>query len=513
MPQCRDVGGHEPHAHEAIARGRRLRGGASPGKGRAELRERLALVGTRQGPTRVDGPEPVDVGVLDDLDRHRQPGGIEQVDPVGGRDALEPEHPLDDLGAVARQRVDHAEDHLVARAVRRRRRHQRPERLPRQLFGRIDHALEADLHCPVHLVGGTPADGVVGMILQQQAPRLAEEARRIGTVVLKVEVRREGLGARHERGLGGVVLLLEIRTTGAHPRQDVVQPAAEELAAIDPARYRGGLQRRQVVGEASRSDLGCRERGPQRREHLRQLRLEREVIAPVVEQGNPRRTPLAHLREQPRHALHRQSGLHAARGADVLVPLESQRPGVAVAAPLMHGEHPAAVGGLPDELETHLLDLVAVAPGVDERVDPDAAEELRELRGMSERVGHVAHLLHATQALGHLVTPEEIPHQRLTADQEAVGEHVPGSDGQRPAPHLAADAIPVLRTHPQVVLGQDRLPVEHEVPKRSVLQRVQDPLHDPHQLDAERVDAPIPLAVEVRVRHQIGHAGRASRRG
>ena len=64
--------------------------------------------------------------------------------------------------------------------------------------------------------------------------------------------------------------------------------------------------------------------------------------------------------------------------------------------------HRRSVGRGPPVERAQLVELGAVAAPVDEGVEPEAREELRELGRVPERVGHVADGRHRTERAGHL---------------------------------------------------------------------------------------------------------------
>ena len=86
------------------------------------------------------------------------------------------------------------------------------------------------------------------------------------------------------------------------------------------------------------------------------------------------------------------------------------------------------------------VDLVAVAAPVDERSEPEAGEQLRELGGMAERVGRVRDARGRPDRRRHPPALEQVPDVRLARGQERVGLHVPRPDGEpsRPDTRLRA---------------------------------------------------------------------------
>ncbi len=247
-------------------------------------------------------------------------------------------------------------------------------------------------------------------------------------------------------------------------------------------------------------------RRAQRGEYPREVPLRRKVVAPVVQERHVHVRASGHLPEQSSYLLDRPGRVH--RPARVCVPdlLQAERRGIAVPAPLVHRDHLAPVGRAPPVLQAGTVDVVAVSPGVDEGVDPRAAEKLRHLSRMTERVGHVPHLLRAPDLRGHRMTVQQVADVRLLPDQELVREHIPRAHGQRARTHQRGDAAPVTGDDGQVVLQDHRLAVEHEATEGVAgFQRVEDLTDHGHERDAEVVERAVPLAVPVGVRddHQV----------
>ncbi len=99
-------------------------------------------------------------------------------------------------------------------------------------------------------------------------------------------------------------------------------------------------------------------------------------------------------------AVHQQHGVRARgdepvdyrteprdRRRDVVIGVEPG--GAEVAVGEIPRAHTAPVGTAPRVERCELVDLGAVAAPVDERIESEPGEQLRELRGMPERVGYV----------------------------------------------------------------------------------------------------------------------------
>ena len=105
-------------------------------------------------------------------------------------------------------------------------------------------------------------------------------------------------------------------------------------------------------------------------------------------------------------------------------------------------------------------------------------------------------------ALAHEAAVEQVAHQRLGADEELVRQRVAGAGVDPPGPQQRAQAVLHLGPDLQVVLEQDRLPVEREPVLGPGLERGDDLVDDLDQVDAEVLEGQVPLAVPVRVRHE-----------
>ncbi len=152
----------------------------------------------------------------------------------------------------------------------------------------------------------------------------------------------------------------------------------------------------------------------------------------------------------------------------------------------------AAIGGAPAQFGR----LVADAAPQAGHIHAKAAQNLGYLPDVAEGVWKVADPHAGTKAAAHPLAHQEVAHHRLRADQELVGQDVPGADGQAPLPDVAADVLLPLRPHLQVVLQHDGLPVEHEVAVVGIgIQQRQKLIHHFDQAKAELLEGQVPLAV------------------
>ena len=215
-----------------------------------------------------------------------------------------------------------------------------------------------------------------------------------------------------------------------------------------------------VLSEARVPELGCRKRLPQCVQDGAQFRLRRVVVASVVEQVDVAAREGLHLLEELADLLDGMADIDFAPCLGLPIVLKTKSTGVAVASALVDCEHLAAVRCRPAVLAAEVVNFVTVPTRVDERVDPGLSEDLRHLRYMPEGIGHIADLLHTTETIAHPMPNDEVADGRFAAHQEFVGQDVPWSDGEHASVDESPDAVLVLRMDGEIVLQNDRLPVE-----------------------------------------------------
>ncbi len=374
------------------------------------------------------------------------------------------------------------------------------ECLPFELVERAVELLVADEHVPVHLVAGAAADRVVRLVPEQVPPREPEVCAGERLVLAQRPQGRHGLD-REESPLGSLVRLLEVDPRGVDAAQDVLQPAAHELALV----HRQGVQRRGVLVVAADPELRA-ERGCEPVEQLRQLRLDREVVGAVREQDRvlPRvLQELAEALDDPLHAL-----------LCVVVPAE---PGEVVVMRQQLAGDDLGRAGAPAEDDADVVELVAEPAREEEGADAEAREDLRQLRGMAEAVGEVAGAARLDpEAAADAPAEEEIADERLAAHEDLVGKDVRGAGLQPAGLEQSAQPPLVLRPDVDVVLEHDRLAVEGERRERRVpLERLEDIVDRRAEPQPEDLERQVPLAVPVRVRddEEAEVGGRCHRRG
>ena len=172
--------------------------------------------------------------------------------------------------------------------------------------------------------------------------------------------------------------------------------------------------------------------------------------------------------------------------------------GCAVAISIAQVEHEDArpVGRLPPEFGR----LVVQSAPETVVVDSESAEDLRHLSDVTERVGHVTDVHLGTEATRVTVACQQVADVRLGADEEHVGEDVPGSDEDAPRANVVPKRGLGLGSHEQVIVKHDRLPVEHEMFVVAVRgENVEQPVHEVDKSQAELLKGAIPFAVPVGV--------------
>jgi hypothetical protein len=201
--------------------------------------------------------------------------------PAGSSSIVRAANPLklDDLGFGARK-LDQAPARLGERVEDRRfvLGAAGPEALQRPL-GELRHGplqrLVADEHVAVSLVAGAAADRVVGVVSQQLAPGQPEVAIQGRLATVQLLDRGERLH-REQPALGALVGLLEVQPRRVDAAQDVLEPAAEELAG--PRWNVGRAHCGYVLAVARDLELRVGQASLELRAQRRQVRLDREVV-------------------------------------------------------------------------------------------------------------------------------------------------------------------------------------------------------------------------------------------
>ncbi len=306
-------------------------------------------------------------------------------------------------------------------------------------------------------------------------------------------------------GLACVVALFERHPRRPHAGQDVVQLAAQQLAAVRLQHGSFGAYGVDEFGQCGVAELDLGKSVAKSGHDVSETLLRGKVIAAVVQQRDAGVGPLRHRGQQLPDLVHGAPERNLTLRVGVPDLFEPEPGRVAVTAALVDGQNRTAVGRLPVVLPAEIVDFVPVAAGVDEAVDPGLAQQLRDLGDVSERIGHVADLLDAAQPFRDLVPDQDVARVGLGRNKELVRQHVPRPQRQPPGASVRADPLGVLRVEFEMVLEEDGLAVEQEMMELGVfVELVQRAADDRRHVEPKAVERLVPLAVPVRVRHEEG---------
>ena len=131
---------------------------------------------------------------------------------------------------------------------------------------------------------------------------------------------------------------------------------------------------------------------------------------------------------------------------------------------------------------------------------------------MPKRVRAIQHgRRFAAQPSHRVAAHEQVADERFSAGDEFVGEDIPGSGLDTPITQECGKLRRPLRPNTQVVVEENRLPVEQKAlaRHRGVIQQF---VHEPNETLAKAFGRMVPLAIPVRVRNDVeiserrGHA-------
>ncbi len=180
------------------------------------------------------------------------------------------------------------------------------------------------------------------------------------------------------------------------------------------------------------------------------------------------------------------------------------------------GRDDLGVGRAPTEDDAEIVELVAEPPGEEEGPKAELRQELRQLCGMTEGVRRVPRPRRLDAELpADAPAEQQVADERLSADEQLVGEHIPGANLESSGREQRAQALLALGAELEIILQDDRLPVQREGAKRLVaLEHLEDPVDHRSEAQAEDLERHVPLAVPVGVRYDeirelrdLGHAG------
>ena len=216
-----------------------------------------------------------------------------------------------------------------------------------------------------------------------------------------------------------------------------------------------------VVGEAPVDEAIGGHFAIQRRQQLREVGLGGQMVAAVVEQDHARVGVLFGRLDQLADPLVRR--LTVAPALPPAVRDVGERSPRAVSLHLRERRDEALpVGSVPPEGRSELPPCPREPAREDDRVQPAAPQDLRELTDVPERIGNVSGVHRPTELADDRLSDHQVADQRLPADQVLIGQDVPGAGRDAPAADVTAQLVPLLGADRQIVLQDDRLPVQVE---------------------------------------------------
>src|SRR5512137_129741 len=131
-------------------------------------------------------------------------------------------------------------------------------------------------------------------------------------------------------------------------------------------------------------------------------------------------------------------------------------------------------------------------------MDAESLQYLRHLTDVPEWIGDVADAHARTKPAASPFPFEQVAQSRFRADQELIRQDVPGTNDQSPAADIATNPLFILRAHGEVVIQDNRLPVEHEMFKiQVVIQEVKHAIDQVDKAKAKFLECPVPFTIPV----------------
>ena len=173
------------------------------------------------------------------------------------------------------------------------------------------------------------------------------------------------------------------------------------------------------------------------------------------------------------------------------------------------GQDLAAIGRLPDEGNS--VDRQRHAPPDGGMLETELAVDLRHLCRVTERIGKVADPHRSAMHVSQCDPTLQVTNEGLAADQELIGQGVPGADLDLPAADRTLESRSRLGSDLQVIIDDDRLAVHQETKVRIRFRQGEQLIPERHELRAKRLEWLVPFAVPMRVRDDVdgaraGHA-------
>src|SRR5207247_5055771 len=180
-----------------------------------------------------------------------------------------------------------------------------------------------------------------------------------------------------------------------------------------------------------------------------------------------------------------------------------ERQGVRVVIDEMCGPNPVSRRRHPPELAAHGFAFVAHTAREDIGVVSERAEDLRQLRGMAERVGDIRDAGGAPELACAPQPLLKIANDRLARDQEKIRQDMPRADEEAIGSYERRDTGHVGGSLLEIVLDGDRLTVEGERAEAGIaLEEVEEARDHRDEPRAVALEALVPLAIPVLVRDQ-----------
>jgi hypothetical protein len=166
----------------------------------------------------------------------------------------------------------------------------------------------------------------------------------------------------------------------------------------------------------------------------------------------------------------------------------------------MHHQDARAIRSLPPVLGVG----AAEPPPQDGVVEAELPPHLRHLADVAEEIRQVADRHRRGEVTGDTVPENEVPYERLAADEKLVGHHVPRSDQDPPRSDCRAKARLLLRADFEVILEHDGLAVEMKMLERRIaVEQIEQAVDERDQPQPELLVRQIPFAIPVSVRDDV----------
>ena len=406
----------------------------------------------------------------------------------------------DELFARFQVRIVHCHDHAVLGGCQTRAQRQLAQRILHQALDRGAGFAQAFTARHMDLIMAATAHIIVRMAQEHQAPGFIQESQML--VARATKQRHQRFGMTLEQRFHAVILELHVDARTPHARQDRMVRVAEQLTTVHFARHAARKQGIHRSLDAYMPQLDLRHMRAHLGQQARQFRLQRHMVGAIRQQQRTARLRELHVQNALRQ-LHRGCGIRraATEVPEALGMPEGTQRVVAIAQ--VHAQHTRSVRCFPDELGAGAVPQVLRHSAHEHKAaQAKARQELRHLTHMAEGIRHptIARLAAIATRIIHPLA--QVTDQGLGRHQVLVRQHIARTERQAFGLRQAADARLFLRTHPQVVLQQRRLPVEREGRKvRIGIEGLQHLVHRAHQGMTVAFKAQVPSTVPVCMGH------------